>query len=136
MASGTDDDEFDDWLVQPDHEQDDGEELYETLLRRWAKGLELLRDLAVAQNESEGTVSIAVHCYTGSAFNLGRVGDTGVRIERYNVGDKLNPRWRFLLADDATTYMHVDDREFATREELERAAVEWLVQAGRISWLN
>ena len=77
-----------------------------------------------------------IHWFTGSAFNLGRVGDTGIRIERYNVGDKKNPRWRFLLADDEITYMHVDNREFKTREELEQAAVEWLVQAGRIVWLN
>lgn len=136
MASRTDDDEFDKWLVQLDHEEDDDEEIDETLFREWKEGLEFIRDLRAAESEPERTRSMNIHWGTGSAFNLGRVGDTGIRIERYNVGDKTNPLWRFLLADDETTYMHVDNREFRTREELEQAAVEWLVQAGRIVWLN
>ena len=81
-------------------------------------------------------MSIQIEWYTGSAFNHGRVGDTGVRIERYNIGDKKHPRWRFLLADEESTYMHVDSREFATKEEMESAAIEWLVEAGRIAWLQ
>jgi len=73
----------------------------------------------------------------GSAFNLGTVGDTGVRIERYNMSMKGDPpKWRFLLADDELTYFHVDDRNFSTREDLETAAVEWLIRAGRLSWLQ
>lgn len=70
----------------------------------------------------------------GSSFNMGRVGDIGVRIERFNVGSKTDPKWKFLLADDATTYFHTDDREFPVVEELEDAAVQWLVEAGRLSY--
>ena len=75
---------------------------------------------------------------SGSGFNLGRVGDSGVRVERYNLAKKGEkpPRWRFLLADEEKTYMHVDSREFATVKELEDEAVRWLVDAGRLTWLS
>lgn len=68
----------------------------------------------------------------GSGFNLGRLEGTGIRVERFWTGTPKAKRWRFLLSDDKKTYMHVDDREFATVEELEVAAVDWLVQAGRL----
>lgn len=75
---------------------------------------------------------------TGSGFNLGRIGDTGVRVERYNMAMKgeVPARWRFLLADESKTYMHVDNREFATVPELEDAAIKWLIDSGRLQWLN
>jgi hypothetical protein len=136
MASRTDDDPFDEWLVQLDREEDDEEELDETLLRRWAEGLERLRHLGAFEDAPERFVNMKIEWKAGSAFNHGRVGNTGVRIERYNVGDKAHPKWRFLLADDEVTYLHVDNREFATREEMENAAIRWLVDAGRLAWLN
>lgn len=72
----------------------------------------------------------------GSSFNLGRVGDTGVRVERYNIGTKKDPQWQFLLADEEETYMHVDSRVFKTRDELEEAAIRWLIDAGRLVWVH
>ena len=137
MASRTDDDPFDEWMVQLDCEEDDEEELDETLLRRWAEGLERLRHLGAFEDAPERIVNMKIEWKHGSAFNHGRVGDTGIRIERYNRANKgETPRWRFMLADDAITYLHVDNREFATREELEHAAIRWLVDAGRLAWLN
>lgn len=139
MAKRADNDPIDEWLVQLDQQEDDEEKLDEGLLRQWAESLELLRSAKIVADEPSKAMSVAIHWLTGGSFNHGRVivnGQEDVRIERYNVGDKQNPKWRFLLADEQMTYMHVDEREFATREELEVAAVEWLVDAGRISWLN
>lgn len=72
----------------------------------------------------------------GGSFNHGRVGDTDVRVERYNVGTKKSPQWQFLLSDSEHTYMHADSRTFKTREELEAAVIQWLVDAGRLVWLH
>ena len=74
----------------------------------------------------------------GSGFNLGRIGDTGIRVERFNVALKgeVPARWRFLLSDDSKTYMHCDDREFATVPDLEDAAIKWLIDAGRLNYLH
>jgi hypothetical protein len=136
MAKRTDDDPFDEWLVQPDCEAHDEEELDSAVQRQWQEMLERLRDLCAFEDSPERAVSMKIEWKHGSAFNHGRVGNTGVRIERYNVGDKTHPKWRFMLADDEITYLHIDDREFATREELENAAIRWLVDAGRLTWLN
>lgn len=136
MAKRANDDPINYGVVQPDCEAHDEEEFYEALQRRWEEVMERFRDLQAYEDQPERAVSIAIHWYTGSAFNHGRVGDTGIRIERYNVGTKTEPAWRFLLADDEITYLHVDDRQFATREEMEQAAVRWLVDAGRLSWLQ
>lgn len=75
---------------------------------------------------------------SGSGFNLGRVGETGIRVERFNVAKKgeVPARWRFLLADDSRTYMHCDEREFATVAALEDAAIRWLIDAGRLNYLH
>jgi hypothetical protein len=40
------------------------------------------------------------------------------------------------LADDDKTYMHCDDREFATVPDLEDAAIKWLIDAGRLNYLH
>ena len=72
----------------------------------------------------------------GSTFNLGRVGDTEFRVERSNLGTKEKPKWQMLLSDDGETYLHVDGRLFDTREEVEHAAIQWLVDNGRLVWLH
>ncbi len=72
----------------------------------------------------------------GSSFNLGRVGDTEFRVERSNSGTKEEPKWQMLLSDKQETYLHVDDRTFTTKEELEEAAIQWLVDSGRLVWLH
>lgn len=136
MAKRANDDPIHYGVVQPDRDAHDEEELYEALLSGWQEIVERLRNIRAHAEASERVMSIAIHWYTGSAFNHGRIGDTGIRIERYNVGTKTEPAWRFMLADDEITYLHVDDREFATREDLEQAAVRWLVDAGRLSWLQ
>ena len=72
-----------------------------------------------------------------SAFNHGRVGDTGVRIERYRIKDAQgNQVWRLLLADDEYTYMHVDSTNYLTVADLEQAAIKWLIEAGRLAWIQ
>lgn len=137
MAKEADDDSIDDWLVSTDYLEDDEEELDEALLREWHEIVERLRDLRIDEDSPERIVQMKIEWKHGSAFNHGRVGDTGIRIERYNRASKgETPRWRFMLADDEITYLHVDNREFATREELENAAIRWLVDAGRLAWLN
>ena len=72
----------------------------------------------------------------GSSFNLGRVEGTEYRIERSNIGTKKDPKWQLLLSDDQETYLHVDSRIFVTRDELEDAAIRWLVESGRLVWLH
>lgn len=72
----------------------------------------------------------------GSSFNLGRVEGTAYRIERSNLGTKEDPKWQMLLSDNEQTYLHVDDRVFKTRDELEEAAIRWLVDTGRLVWLH
>ena len=136
MAKRADDDTFDEWLVSLDHESDDEEEFIEMSLDEWEEGLALLRNAAFLEDGPFRVMSIAINWGKGSSFNLGRIGDTGIRIERYNVGTKEEPQWRFLLADDQQTYMHVDDRTFVDRKGLESAAMEWLINAGRLEWLN
>ena len=136
MAKRANDDPIHYGVVQLDRDAYDEEEFDETVQRRWEEVVERLGYLRADAEAPERVMSIAIHWYTGSAFNHGRIGDTGIRIERYNVGTKTEPAWRFMLADDEITYLHVDDREFATREELEQAAVRWLVDAGRLSWLQ
>ena len=72
----------------------------------------------------------------GSSFNLGRLEGTEFRIERSNLGTKEKPEWQMLLSDKQETYLHVDDRTFTTKEELEEAAIQWLVDSGRLAWLH
>ena len=72
----------------------------------------------------------------GSSFNLGRVGDTEFRVERSNLGTREKPKWQMLLSDSENTYLHVDGRTFDTRDELEAAAIQWLVDSGRLVWLH
>lgn len=61
----------------------------------------------------------------GSAFNLGRIG--GIRVERSNT-----PKgWCFLASDDKLTYMHVDNRYFKTKQELDECIEEWIHEYAR-----
>ena len=56
----------------------------------------------------------------GSAFNLGRIND--IRVER----SRNNDGWSFLASDNKRTYLHVDNRRFKTKEELDECIMEWL----------
>ena len=64
----------------------------------------------------------------GSAFNLGRINDMRVERSRNNEG------WSFLASDDKLTYLHVDNRHFKTKEELDECIMEWINE--RISKLR
>ena len=58
----------------------------------------------------------------GSGFNFGRIDGSNVRVERSN-----HPKgWCFLASDDKLTYMHIDDRYFKTKEELDDCILSWL----------
>ena len=82
-------------------------------------------------------MSIDIIWGRASSFNHGRVGDTGVRVERYRIRDESGKEvWRLLLADEDSTYMHVDSNNYLTVADLEKAAIDWLVKAGRIEWLQ
>lgn len=72
----------------------------------------------------------------GGSFNHGRIDGTDIRIERYNTGTKKNPQWYFLIADSTETYLHSDNRAFRTKEDLEDAVMQWLVDAGHFVWLH
>lgn len=56
----------------------------------------------------------------GSAFNLARF--KGLRLER----SRNHNGWSFLVSDDNLTYLHVDNRHFKTKEELDECIMEWL----------
>ena len=56
----------------------------------------------------------------GSGFNLGKYKD--MRVERSRNGEG----WSFLVSDDKLTYLHVDNRHFKTKEELDKCIMEWV----------
>ena len=66
---------------------------------------------------------------TGSAFNLGRVPDSDIRVER--VRDQ-NKQLYFLLSDDQYTYLYCDDKRYDSLQEMEEGVFEWLKLKGRI----
>ena len=66
---------------------------------------------------------------TGSAFNLGRIPNSEVRVER--VKDQNN-KFYFLLSDSQWTYLYCDDKRYDTLQEMEGAVFEWLKMRGRI----
>ncbi|HIE83880.1 MAG TPA: hypothetical protein EYQ00_08570 [Dehalococcoidia bacterium] len=59
-----------------------------------------------------------------SAFNLGRVAGTDIRVERNR--DKDGKKWAFLISNDDSTYLYVDDHWYDTKEELDRGIEEWM----------
>jgi hypothetical protein len=56
----------------------------------------------------------------GSAFNLGRIND--IRVER----SRSDKGWTFLVSDNKRTYLHVDNRHFKTKEELDECIMGWI----------
>jgi alkyl hydroperoxide reductase subunit AhpC len=67
------------------------------------------------------------------AFNMGHIEGTDIRVERHR---SINNKWLYLLSDDQYTYLRVCPTEFETIEELEEAVFTWLVDSGRLSWLQ
>ncbi len=65
----------------------------------------------------------------GSAFNLGRIPDSEVRVERSRDQDN---KFYFLLSDNQYTYLYVDDKRYDTLAEMEAGVFEWLQLKGRI----
>jgi hypothetical protein len=60
----------------------------------------------------------------GSAFMFGRIeGDDNYRVERNRTAD--GKKWKFMVSDNVT-YRYVDDREFHNKEDMEKAALEWV----------
>ncbi len=70
-----------------------------------------------------------IHWGKGSSFNLGRIPDNEVRVER--VKDQ-NGEWYFLLSDSKLTYLYCDNSRYKTIDELTVAVEEWLRMKGRI----
>ena len=60
---------------------------------------------------------------TGSAFNLGRIPDSDIRVERVRDQDK---KLYFLLSDDAYTYLYCDDKRYDSLQEMEAGVFNWL----------
>jgi hypothetical protein len=46
----------------------------------------------------------------------------GLRLER----SRNHNGWSFLAIDDNLTYLHVDNRHFKTKEELDECIMEWV----------
>ena len=65
----------------------------------------------------------------GSAFNLGRIPDSAIRVERSKDQDN---KFYFLLSDDQYTYLYVDDKRYDTLAEMEAGVFEWLQIKGRL----
>ena len=70
-----------------------------------------------------------IHWGTGSAFNLGRIPDSEIRVER--VKDQ-NKQLYFLLSDDSYTYLYCDDKRYDSLQEMEAGVFNWLQMKGRI----
>ena len=70
-----------------------------------------------------------IHWGKGSAFNLGRIPDSEVRVER--VKDQNN-KFYFLLSDSQWTYLYCDDKRYDTLQEMEQGVFDWLKMKGRI----
>jgi len=66
---------------------------------------------------------------TGSAFNLGRIPDSEVRVER--VKDQNN-KFYFLLSDTKYTYLYCDNKRYDTLQDMEQGVFDWLKMKGRI----
>lgn len=69
----------------------------------------------------------------GSAWGLGRIVGTDLRVERMRTMDK---KLMFLVSDDEYTYLHCDSQRFDTMEELEAGVIEWAVESGRMIRLH
>ena len=63
-----------------------------------------------------------IHWGRGSAFNLGRIPGTSIRVER----TRNDKGWSFLLSNDEVTYLHVDGTYYETKEELDKGALDWI----------
>jgi hypothetical protein len=59
-----------------------------------------------------------------SAFNMGRIPETDYRIERSRSEDRKT--WGFCISNDEQTYLHVDDRQFNSMEEMTTAIFNWI----------
>ena len=65
----------------------------------------------------------------GSAFNLGRIPDSDIRVERVRDQDK---RLYFLISDDQYTYLYCDDKRYDNLQDMETGVFNWLRMKGRI----
>jgi hypothetical protein len=63
-----------------------------------------------------------IHWGRGSAFNLGRIPGSSVRVER----TRNDHGWSFLISNDEVTYLHVDGVYYETKEELDKGALNWI----------
>jgi len=70
-----------------------------------------------------------IHWGRGSAFNMGRIPECDVRIER--VKDQ-NKKFYFLLSDASLTYLYCDSERYDTLKEMENAVFDWLRMKGRL----
>ena len=70
-----------------------------------------------------------IHWGKGSAFNLGRIPGSDVRVERVKDQDM---KFYFLLSDNQYTYLYCDDKRYDTLAEMEAGVFEWLQLKGRI----
>ena len=70
-----------------------------------------------------------IHWGKGSAFNLGRIPDSEIRVER--VKDQDN-KFYFLLSDRQWTYLYCDNKRYDTLQEMEQGVFDWLKMKGRI----
>ena len=66
---------------------------------------------------------------TGSAFNLGRIPDSDIRVERVRDQDK---KLYFLLSDSQWTYLYCDDRRYDNLQDMEAGVFEYLKLKGKI----
>ena len=72
---------------------------------------------------------MSIHWGKGSAFNLGRIPDSEIRVERSKDQDN---KFYFLLSDDQYTYLYVDNKRYDTLAEMEAGVFEWLKLKGRM----
>ena len=72
---------------------------------------------------------MSIHWGKGSAFNLGRIPDSDIRVERARDQDN---KFFFLLSDAQSTYLYCDDKRYDTLAEMEAGVFEWLKLKGRM----
>ena len=64
----------------------------------------------------------------GSSFNLGRIPDSEIRVERVKDQDL---KWYFLLSDNQYTYLYCDSERYETLDEMTTGVFSWLKMKGR-----
>lgn len=63
-----------------------------------------------------------IHWGKGSAYNLGRIPGSSVRVERY----QNQHGWSYLISNDKLTYLFAATLSVGTKDELDAEILRWI----------